>query len=74
MDTNKLSVVEFLDIYEVSCGDEDVVTGLDEGVLALLYKNNKDGFHVDFFHTLLLYSFLGKPWVVNVDPTMVICR
>ena len=34
MDTNKLGVVEFLDKYEVACGDEDVMACFDEGVLA----------------------------------------
>ena len=48
MDTNKLGVVGFLDKYEVVCGDEDVVTFLYDDMLSCLYKNNKDGFGVDF--------------------------
>ena len=34
----------------MECCDEDVVTCLDEGVVALLDKNSKDDFDVDFFN------------------------
>ena len=46
MDTHKPGVVELLDKYEVTRGDEDVVAWLD--------KNDSDNFNVDFLHAQTL--------------------
>ena len=51
MYTNKLVVVEFLDKDEVACGDEYVVSSLDEGVLACFDNNDKDDFYVNFLYS-----------------------
>ena len=66
MYTHKIGVVEFLDKCEVVCCDDDVVTWLDDGVVACLDKNNKDGFDMDFYLNTPWNSFLRKPWVGNV--------
>ena len=63
MDTNKLGVVEFLDKYEVACGDEDVVTCLYKGVLACLENNYKNDFDVDFLNAHPLEYFLEETLV-----------
>ena len=67
MDTNKLGVVEFLDKYEVVCGDEDVVAFLDKGFLGCLdnNNNNKDSFMYIFSMNTHWDSFLSKYYVVN---------
>ena len=54
MDTNKMSVVEWFDKYEVACSGEDVLAWLDEGVVACLDNNKKDDFYVYF---LLAHHF-----------------
>ena len=46
MDTHKPGVVEFLDNYEVTRGNKDVVACLD--------KNDSDNFNVDFLHAQTL--------------------
>ena len=69
MDKKKLIVVECLDKYEVSCGDEDVVAYFYQGVLVCLDKNNKDYFYVDFLHAhpleQLLEETLGGKFLVH---------
>ena len=60
MNTNKLSLVQFLDKYEMVCCDEDVVACLDEGVLPCLDNNNKDDFDVYFIHEHPLEQLLEE--------------
>ena len=50
MDTNKTNVVQLLDKDEVEYGDEYLMAWSDEGVLACLDNNDKDGFGVYFVH------------------------
>ena len=69
MDTNKLGVVDWLDKYEVACGDEYVLAWLYESVLAYLDNNDKDDFDVDFLHAhslgYILEETLGGKCLVH---------
>ena len=55
-------------------GDADVVACLDEGVVACLYKNDRDNFDVDFSMHTPGNIFLRRPLVGYVFFTTVICR
>ena len=52
MDTHKPGVVEFLDNYEVTRGNKDVVACLD--------KNDSDNFNVDFLHAQTLEQIIEE--------------
>ena len=63
MDTNKFGVVACLYKDEVEFCEKDVVAWLDEGVVACLDKNNKDGF-------MWIFSF-HNPWNILLSKTWV---
>ena len=64
-----MDVLGLLDKYEVACCCEDFVTCLDEGVVKLLDKNNKDYFDVDFILAnpleYLIEEILGGRFIVH---------
>ena len=55
-----MSVVELLDMDQVACCDEYVVTFLDENVVTLLDRKNKDYFDVGFLLPHLLEYILEE--------------